>query len=104
LRTLELDASGWKTPVDFIRALQLALDAPEWCGFNVDAINELMIWGLGAGELPPPYIVKISKVSAIPLDVQDYIALQAKCVQEARAEKQARDGEDTNVSIEIIRD
>ncbi|HVW74436.1 MAG TPA: barstar family protein [Rhizomicrobium sp.] len=102
MRTIELDASDWTTPVDFIRALQIALDAPEWCGSNVDAINELMIWGLGAGELPPPYVVKISKVSASPQEVQAYIALQAKCVREARAEKHARDGADTDVSIEII--
>ena len=98
--TIELDANDWKTPTDFLRALQNALNAPEWCGFNVDAINELMVWGLGAGELPPPYVVKISRASVIPKDVQDYIALQAKCVQKARIEKRMRDGSDTNVSIE----
>ena len=99
MRTVELDASGWKTPIDFIRALQTALNAPEWCGSNVDAINELMVWGLGAGELPPPYTVNISRASDAPKEVRDYIALQAKYVQVARAEKNVRDGSDVNVSI-----
>jgi len=102
MRIIELDAGGWQTPLDFISALQEALDAPEGCGSNVDAINELMIWGLGAGELPPPYLVKISRASAAPKDVHDYIVLQAKCVQQARAEKNVRDGEDINVRIEIL--
>ena len=99
MRTIELDASDWKTPLDFIRALQKALNAPEWCGSNVDAVNELMIWGLSAGELPPPYVVKITRASTAPKEVQDYIALQAKHVQKARAEKNVRDGRDVNVSI-----
>ncbi len=102
LRTIELDASVWNTPLDFIVALQKALNAPEWCGTNVDAINELMIWGLEAGELPPPYVVRISGVSAAPEDVQNYVAIQAEYVQEARAEKDIRDGEDINVSITIV--
>ena len=99
MRTIGLDASDWKTPLDFIRALQKVLNAPEWCGSNVDAINELMVWGLGAGELPPPYVVEISRVSATPKEVQDYIGLQARHVQKARDEKKARYGIDVNVSI-----
>ena len=97
--TIELDASDWKTPLDFVNALQKALNAPEWCGSSVDAINELMIWGLGAGELPPPYVVKISGASFTPKEVRDSIALQARSVQEARAEMNARDGRDIDVSI-----
>jgi hypothetical protein len=101
MRTIELDASDWQTPLDFIIALQKALNAPEGCGSNVDAINELMVWGLGAGELSAPYAVRISGASAAPEGVQDYIALQAQCLQEARAEKNARDGYDADVSITV---
>jgi hypothetical protein len=60
-----------------------------------------MVWGLGAGELPGPYVVSISRTSAAPEDVQHYIALQARCLKEARAEKNARDGYDIDVSIKI---
>jgi hypothetical protein len=98
VRTVELDAGDWKTPLDFIAALQKALDAPPWCGSNIDAINELMVWGLGA-EDPPPCVVSISNASAAPHEVQDYIALQAIYVQKARAEKITRDGYDLDVSI-----
>ena len=101
MRTIELDASDWQMPLDFIIALQKALNAPEWCGSNVDAINELMVWGLGAGELPAPYVVRIARTSAAPEEVRDYIALQARCLREARAEKNARDGYDTDVSIKV---
>jgi hypothetical protein len=100
MQTIELDASDWKTPLDFIHALQKALNAPEWCGSNIDAINELMIWGLGAGELPPPYVVRISRVYIAPKEVQEYITLQTKCVSAARAEKSMRDRSDIHVSIE----
>lgn len=97
-RIVELDASGWLTIVDFIDALRRALNAPEWCGSNVDAINELMIWGLEAGELAPPYVVNIAGLAATPSEVRDYVALQAECVQKARAEKKWRDGSDIDVS------
>ena len=99
MRVVELDASGWVTALDFIRALQKALHAPAWCGSNVDALNELMIWGLGAGELTPPYLVKISGAGKAPEEVQEHIVLVAKYVQKAREEKMARDGQDTDVSI-----
>ena len=101
MRTIELDASGWKTPLDFIKALQEALNAPVWCGSNVDAINELMVWGLGAGELLAPYIVNISGLSVTPGEVQRYVALQARTIKEARAEKTKRDGTDVNVRIKF---
>ncbi len=101
MRIIELDASCWETPLDFIRALQRALDAPFWCGSNVDAINELMVWGLGAGEVPPPYVVHISSAAAAPKEVQRYIAQQAKFVLKARAEKKLRGGIDVNVSIKF---
>jgi hypothetical protein len=99
MRIVELDASVWRTDLDFIRALQKALNAPDWCGSNVDAINELMIWGLGTGELPPPYIVQISGAANAPKEVQDYIALTANYVREARQEKVTRSGVDIEVSI-----
>jgi len=96
VRTIELDASRWTTPLEF----KEGSERTKMCGSNVNAINELMIWGLGAGEVPPPYIVKISRASAAPKEVQDYVALQARSVQKARAEKKTRDGRDVNVSIE----
>ena len=99
MQTIELDATDWATPLDFIEALQKALNAPEWCGTNIDAINELMIWGLEAGELAAPYVVSISGVGAAPSEVQEYVALQARCVKDAREEKKARYGTDINVSI-----
>lgn len=103
MRVIELDASEWTRPLDFVRAIQKALNAPEGCGSNVDALNELMIWGLGAGELPPPYVVNISKLSIAPKDVRDYVEAQAKYVQEARDEKIARDGIDIDVTIKYSR-
>lgn len=99
MRIVQLDASGWKTVLDFLTALKKALNAPEWCGSSVDAINELMIWGLVAETPQPPYVVQISGTAKAPKDVQDYIALTADCVREAREEKKARDGEDLDVSI-----
>jgi Barstar (barnase inhibitor) len=99
MRVVDLDASGWVTALDFIRALQKALHAPAECGSNVDALNELMIWGLGMGELAPPYVVQISGIAKAPKEVQEHVALVASYVQKARKEKLARDGYDTDVGI-----
>jgi len=99
MRTIEIDASRWNTALDFIRALQSALSAPEWCGSNVDALMELMVWGLGAGEFAPPYVVRISGADKAPQEVRDHIALIVDHVRRARAEKVARDGEDVDVTI-----
>lgn len=101
MHIIELDASGWGNALDFIRALQRGLNAPEWCGSNVDALNELIVWGLGAGETPPPYIVQTLGAAKAPQEVQDHIAEVAYYVQKARREKMARDGEDVDVSIKF---
>jgi hypothetical protein len=99
MRVVELDASGWVTALDFIKALKKALHAPAECGSNVDALNELMVWGLGMGELAPPYVVQISGMGKAPKEVQEHVALVANYVQEARKEKYVRDGYDTDVCI-----
>jgi hypothetical protein len=102
MRVVELDASDWKTPADFINALKKALDAPFWCGNNVDAINELMVWGLGpVNELPPSCAVNISNISRVSDEVRRYIVLQAECVHKALKERKERDGINLDVSIKI---
>ena len=71
MRTIELDALGWRTPIDFLSALKKALLAPEWCGSNPDAITELMVWGLGPDAMQPPYVVQISNVASAPEEVRE---------------------------------
>ncbi|MDP1964338.1 MAG: hypothetical protein Q8K93_19320 [Reyranella sp.] len=97
MQVFNLDARDWQTPLDFYDALKSALSAPEWCSSSLDAIMELMVWGLG-GQ-PPPYVVQISGVDDAPREVREEISLIAEHVQKARAEIQARDGKDVDVSI-----
>jgi hypothetical protein len=99
MRTINLDARDWRTPVDFLSAPKSALMAPEWCGSSPDAINELMVWGLGPGVMQPPYVVRISNAASAPTKVREHISLVARCVREAREDHVERDGTDVDVSI-----
>jgi hypothetical protein len=101
MRIVKLDAIGWKTSLDFLTALKVALNAPEWCGSSPDAINELMVWGLDGEVLAPPYIVEIANAAKAPVEVRDYITLIADCVQDAREEFNRRNIEDIDVGFDI---
>jgi hypothetical protein len=45
VRTIDLDASNWKTIDDFYDALLPELGAPDWHGHNANALNDSVIWG-----------------------------------------------------------
>ena len=100
MRIVELEASNWKTALDFLAALKSALNAPGWCGDSPAAIEELMVWGLGPEVLQPPYIVRISGAANAPREVRDYIDLIADCVHQARIECKENNAEDVDVRIE----
>jgi hypothetical protein len=39
MKIIEIDASGWKTVVDFLEALKRAIGAPDWHGLSPDAFD-----------------------------------------------------------------
>jgi len=100
MNVIELDASAWKTPLDFMRALKIAIGAPEWHGLNLNAFIDSMIWG-GINDLEPPYNVIVTHAAALPEHVTDEIRVLSTALAEQRDWKLRHKGEDVHVSLVI---
>ena len=101
MRIIELDATNWKTVIDFYDALLASIGAPKWHGKSPDALIDSMIWG-GINAVEPPYTVRISRAAKLPKDFHDRIELIKKVLAEGRMEYQNRRGGDVEVAIEIV--
>jgi len=101
MRVIELDASNWKTPLDFYEAILAGLGAPDWHGRNLNALTESMIWG-EINKVEAPYTVRIHAARNLPESVRSYIDLTQHELAEARADFRARRGRDVDVKLEII--
>jgi RNAse (barnase) inhibitor barstar len=101
MRTIELDATQWKTILSFYDALLLALGAPEGHGRSVDSLLDSMVWG-GMNSVEPPYTVRIRNTGGLAADIRNEIELLAQYLPQHRAEYRIREGEDVDVSLEII--
>ena len=95
---IELDASGWKTPLDFLRALRAAIGAPEWHGWNPAAFVDSMIWG-GINSIDPPYLIKVINTPGVPSEVINYISLMASVIKAGREWRCTHRGTDIEVSL-----
>ena len=100
MRTIKLDATKWKTIIDFYDALFAAIGAPEWHGKSPDALIDSMIWGR-INAVEPPYTVKISGVETLPKNVRERIELIKQVIAEGRMDYRDRRGGDVEVAIEI---
>jgi hypothetical protein len=100
MRTIELDASSWETPLDFICSLQAAIGAPKGHGSNIDAFVDSMIWG-GMNRVEPPYEVCVVGGERMPKALRDYIDPVASALASGRKWKREKQGEDTEVSLRI---
>ena len=100
MRIIQLDATKWKTVLDFCRALLAAIGAPEWHGKSPDAFIDSMIWG-GINAVEPPYTIRISGTVMLPKDVREYIEVVKQALARGRLDYQRRQGGDVDVGIEI---
>lgn len=100
MRIIQLDATKWKTVLDFCRALRAAIGAPNYHGNSPDAFIDSMIWG-GINAVEPPYTIRISGTAMLPKDVREYIELVKQALAEGRLDYQRREGRDVEVAIEI---
>jgi hypothetical protein len=99
--TINLDASGWKTVLDFYDAMLKALKSPKGHGRSVNALLDSMVWG-GMNDVEPPYVVRISGLSGAPRDVVDEVNLVKVEMADSREEFRKREGHDVEVSIETL--
>jgi len=100
MRIIELDATGWKTPLDFLNALKIALGSCEGHGLSPDAFVDSMIWG-GMNSVDPPYEIRICGSWSATEEVRDYIDLMISIIARGRQDKLNLRGDDTEVSIRI---
>ncbi len=102
MRIIELDATKWKTVLDFYHALLASIGAPAWHGMSPDALVDSMIWG-GINAVEPPYTIRISGLSTAPKEVRDHVELVKDVLVEGRIYRKRHNGDDVEVSIVIAR-
>ncbi len=102
MREIALDATNWKTPLDFYAALLPAIGAPAWHSEGINAITDSMITG-GINALKPPYFVRVYNMGGVPANVVEEVENAVGALAERRAYARAHKGRDVEVSLEIVR-
>jgi RNAse (barnase) inhibitor barstar len=101
MRTIELDASPWRTAANIYNALLPALGAPDWHGRNLNAVIDSAIWGEING-VEPPYTIHIrgeAKASAV---VRQELEVIKRCFAESKMEFRATRDKDVGFELEIL--
>lgn len=101
MRIIELDATKWKTMLDFYNALLPAIGAPRGHGMSPDALVDSMIWG-GMNAVEPPYTIRIAHLLTAPKEVRDGVELAKEVLARGRIYRKRHDT-DVVASIEIER-
>ena len=101
VRTIELDAQGWSTALDFYEALLAAIGAPAWHGMSIDALIDSMVWG-GINSVEPPYEVLIHEVQGLADNARQEVGRAEQAIEMARTDFVQRRGHDPGVSLKVI--
>lgn len=81
VRTLRLDASGWREPRDFWAALLPLLGAPDWLGPSLDGLFDTLV--ADHNRVKPPYRLV---VTGAPPALAPYLARVRRVFDDARRE------------------
>jgi hypothetical protein len=100
LRIIELDGTGWKTPVDFMRALYDGIEQGHTHGMSPDAFIDSMIHR-GMGGVEPPYLIRIVNLETAPPEVTGQVTMLASLLAKARQQRHENQGIDVEVSITV---
>ena len=101
MRTIDIDATEWKTVDDFYDALLSAVGAPKAHGRNLNALTDSMIWG-GLNAVEPPYTVTISGTANLPKDVCNEVEMARQALAEDRSDFRRIRGSDVDVTMNIV--
>ncbi len=103
MRLIEINAGGWKDVHDCIRALLQAIGSPRGHGSSIDAFIDSMVWGgITQEQIEPPYTIRITNTKNAPKDALEFIRELKDGIAESRKEHQVNEGEDVEVSIEML--
>jgi hypothetical protein len=81
MTVVDLDATSWRTVVDFFDAIRQAVGAPSWHGSSVDAFLDTMIYHDEINELKAPYTLRINNLRAAPPPVETAARLLADAIR-----------------------
>ena len=101
MREIALDATNWRSPLEFYAALLPAIGAPAWHGESVNALTDSMING-GINKLKPPYVVRVHNMGGVPADVAQEVGWAVDDLASSRAYVREHRGHDVNVTLEIV--
>jgi RNAse (barnase) inhibitor barstar len=115
MQIIELDATSWKTLVDFYDTFRSALGAPEGYATNLDGLLEMMIWDYAdpvmvawhrkhdkANAPQPPYTIRIINAKDLPKNINSAVESLYQFISISRAEFLTQEGHDIDVRLEII--
>jgi hypothetical protein len=86
MRTIQLDAAAWKSPLDLHTALKGALGSCEGHGSSPAAWVDSMIWG-GMNTVEPPYLIKFVGTAECPASLREDIRTLIRVIAEARRDR-----------------
>jgi Barstar (barnase inhibitor) len=87
MKILELDASGWKTPLDFYDGLFAAVEAPWWHGTNLDALIDSMVHG-DINAIEPPYKIVVTGTDTMSASAASELAAAILAIGDAGGSKE----------------
>ena len=88
MKQIALDASGWRQPDDFYRALLPQLGAPAWHGHNLDAIDD-SIFGGGINRVEAPFHVAVANTAGLDEEMRAFLGKVISIFRERRKEADA---------------
>jgi RNAse (barnase) inhibitor barstar len=84
MKIIQLDASGWRSPMDFYSALLPELGAPSWHGDTLDALRDSLSGDIN--QLEPPFAVEVEHSAVVSADMAEFLARVVAIFQDARSE------------------
>jgi hypothetical protein len=99
MRTIKIDATNWKTILDFYHAMLPAVGAPPGHGIGIAAFIDSMIWG-GMNSIEPPYTVRIEGTANLPEKVRNEIELLKQALARGRPYFFEAEGHQAEVYLE----
>lgn len=84
MTTIQLDAAGWCSALDFYDALLAGLLAPDWHGRNIDALINSMIVG-AINKVEAPYRVAITGLQSATREAREELTVAMEALAEEGA-------------------
>ena len=100
MQTFEFDAKTWTNVVPIYDALLSALEAPEWHGYNLNALIDSMVYG-DINIVEPPYTLRFKNVGYASEDVQEHLSIIVRYIGEAVQERLTSYGDAPTIVFEI---